>query len=142
MKAVGVCALVATIAGGAPDARNIGGNGTGRGKAQTYQMAGGKSDKISLRLNLYDKDVGEMGWEFHGDVALSVVDAVDKQWYEMGWCFRPISQANSAARFDCLQILFYYGHSDIQVPDTDGYTENFVGLDIYGPRIDKSLMAP
>ena len=89
MKAVGVCALVATIAGGAPDARNIGGNGTGRGKAQTYQMAGGKSDKISLRLNLYDKDVGEMGWEFHGDVALSVVDAVDKQWYEMGCASAP-----------------------------------------------------
>lgn len=38
--------------------------------------------------------------------------------------------------------MFYYGHSDIEVPDTDGYTENFVGLDIYGPRIDKSLMAP
>ena len=74
-------------------------------------MAGSKEDKMSLRLNLYDKDVGEQGWELHGDVTLSVVDALDKKWSEMGWCFRPVNQGNSAAYFDCLNILFFYQHN-------------------------------
>ena len=143
MKANTFYALaVAGLASAAPDALNIGGDGTGRGKAQTYQMAGGKADAISLRLNLYDKDVGDAGWEFHGDVALSVVDALDKQWYEMGWCFRPITEDNSSTPFDCLQILFYYAHDQIEVFSSAGYSEQFIGSDVFGPRLDTKLMAP
>ena len=133
---------LASMAYAAPDARNIGGDGTGRGKAQTYHMAGGKSDAMSLRLNLYDKDVGEDGWEFHGDVALSVVSATDKQWYEMGWCYRPIDPTNSNTRFDCLNILFYYSHDQIEEFGSTGYSETFIGIDLHGPKLDTSLMAP
>jgi len=105
-------------------------------------MAGGKADQISLRLNLYDKSVGERGWEFHGDVALSVVDAIDKQWYEMGWCFRPIDASNSSTRYDCLQILFYYDNDNIEVFESTGYSEKFYGSDVFGPKLDTTLMAP
>ena len=38
---VGIAALIVQVAYGvAPDAINIGGNGTGRGKAQAYMLAG------------------------------------------------------------------------------------------------------
>lgn len=143
MKSFGIfAAIAACVSNAAPNAKNIGGDGTGRGKAQTYQMAGGKVDKMSLRLNLYDKDVGDMGWEFHGDVALSVVDATDKKWKEMGWCFRPINESDSSTRFDCLHILFYYDHNNIDAIDTPGYSESFEGMDIFAPRLDSSLITP
>ena len=46
-----------------PIAENIGGNGTGRGVAQAYALAGSEESDISLRVNFYDKDVGdELDW--------------------------------------------------------------------------------
>ena len=84
-----VSAIACSLASAYDNATNIGGNGTGRDKAQTYHMAGGKDAKIAMRLNLYDKSIGEGGYEFHGDVVLSVVGAIDKKFFDMGWCFRP-----------------------------------------------------
>ena len=71
-----VCALLVSLTKAVyPEAENIGLSGTGRDQAQTYHMAGSKADSMSLRLNLYDKDVGEFGNEFHGDITLSMAGA-------------------------------------------------------------------
>ena len=74
------------------DARNIGGDGTGRDKAQAYHMAGGRDVKVMMQCNFYDKDVKERGFEVHGDVILSVVGASDEKFIDMGWCFRPVDE--------------------------------------------------
>ena len=53
----------AVQAASAPRGVNIGGNGTGRGVAQAYALAGSEKSDISLRVNFYDKDVGdELDW--------------------------------------------------------------------------------
>ncbi len=124
----------------APDAINIGGKGTGRDTAQTYQFAGSKDDKMSLRVGFYDKDVGDAGWELHGDVALSVVDGIDKSFFEMGWCYKPFTSRSNF--FDCLHILFYYDHEYIGVGGTQGFSENFKGYDVYGPKIYEGIESP
>ena len=57
--------------------------------AQAYQLLGGFSDNLSLRLHLYDKSVGEAGHEFHGDVTLYAVYVEDTKFFDMGFCLRP-----------------------------------------------------
>jgi len=135
-------ATLFALASGAPDGVNIGGDGTKRDKATTYQLAGGRNQKMSYRINFYDKDVGTLGWELHGDVALSVTDAKDKTWFEMGWCFRPISESDFLNSFDCLQYLFFYSNNEIDVAGTPGHSENFIGHDLFAPRLNNTLMTP
>ena len=78
-------------------------------------MAGSQAESIYLRVNFYDKDVGERGWELHGDVILSVNGSDDNSNYNMGWCFRPVQAegATEEADFDCLSVEFYYEHRKI-----------------------------
>ena len=105
-------------------------------------MAGGKADAVSLRLNLYDKDVGASGWEFHGDVALSVVGAIDGKAYDTGFCFRPMIAEGSSDKYDCLLIRFIYRLADITNASAAGASERFVGYDVFAPRLDMSTMLP
>ena len=84
---------------------------------------------MSLRLNLYDKDVGELGNEFHGDITLSVAGAFDGKFFDMGWCFRPVYAAHesSSLNYNCLNVRFYYKESEHDDPTAPGYTETFIG---------------
>ena len=98
------------LANGAPNGTNIGGDGTGRDKAQAYQMLGDLEDPVSLRLHLYDKDVGEAGMEFHGDLTMSTVNFEDKKLNDMGFCLRHVDLL-TIHDFDCLLVRFYYSNA-------------------------------
>lgn len=125
----------------APDGMNIGLDGTSRDKAQAYQMLGDLDDPVSLRLHLYDKDVGQSGMEFHGDLIMSTVNFEDNKWSDMGFCLRPVN-LDKTEEFDCLNVRFLYSHSNINNQSSPGYSETFIGYDIYAPRLDMSYMLP
>ena len=123
---------------------NLGGDGTGRDKAQTYHMAGGRDAKMTMKLNLYDKSIGPGGFEFHGDVVVSVVGALDKELFDMGWCFRPLSEVdnNASTMFDCISVRWYYDHKQIDKIGEPGHSESYLGYDLYAPRLDPTHMLP
>ena len=82
--------LFSAMAQAAPNGINIGADGTSRDKAQAYHMVGDGDDQVSLRLHLYDEDLGVDGMQFNGDVTLSAVGITDKKFIDMGFCLRPI----------------------------------------------------
>ena len=107
-------------------------------------MAGGKDAQMAMRLNLYDKSIGVGGHEFHGDVVLSVVGAIDEKLFDMGWCFRPYNDDDndSSPLFDCISVRWFYDHDSIEKIGESGHSESYLGYDLFAPKLDPSHMLP
>ena len=62
----------------------------------------------------------------------------------MGWCFRPVyaTHESSSLNYDCLNVRFYYKESEINDPTANGYTETFIGQDIFAPKLDPTHILP
>lgn len=133
------------------NALNIGGDGVDEQTAQVYKFFGGFESNMSMVLSVWEQSVivssSETQTEFHGQLYLSVVGATDQTFYDMGFCFRPIQAGqsevlDSSEKFDCLDTRFLYSTEDLANPDAPGYTQKFIGFDLFGPGLDVSTMLP
>ena len=71
-------------------------------------MFGTKVDALAMRLSLYDREDSESGkMDLHGNLILSVTGAVDSKTFDMGWCYRPITETLFGT-YDCLAVRFFY----------------------------------
>lgn len=44
--------------------------------------------------------------------------------------------------FDCINVRWYYDHNYIEKFGSPGYTESYLGYDLFAPRLDNSHMLP
>ena len=73
---------------------------------------------------------------------LSVFNVPDKKFFDMGWCYRPVSAVTSDLKFDCLDIRFYFSANEIQDKSKPGYTNKYIGYDLFAPELDIAHMLP
>ena len=94
-------------------------------------------DPISLRLNIYTQNDS-----IYGDIILSVNDIVDEKFIDMGWCYKPLSDTSSDIRFDCLDVRFYFSLAEINDESKPGYSNKYIGYDLFSPELDSTHMLP
>ena len=136
------CSLIACLALGALDGKNIGGDGASEEKAQIYHMFGSKVDPQAMRISLFDKENAESGkMELHGNLILSVTGATDATTFDMGLCYRPVEQTLSG-QYDCLAVRFYNAFDELALQDAPGYSKTFTAYDLWAPFLDRSHMIP
>ena len=44
--------------------------------------------------------------------------------------------------FDCISVRWYYDHSQTEIMGSSGYTESYLGYDLFAPKLDMTHMLP
>lgn len=96
-----------------------------------------------MRLNLYSQQNEQGQVILAGDLVLSVNEVPDKKFFDMGWCFRPYVPTSTVNhRYDCLDVRFYFSNNEIDDERKPGYSNKYIGYDLFAPDLDEKRMLP